>query len=77
MPDRNATEKIEEINSTIVELLRTEIKKMVNLMLYITSAIEIIYEAVARIAAALCNESHASFAGKYSAIIRLLDELFT
>jgi cytoplasmic FMR1 interacting protein len=76
MPDRNATEKIEEINSTIVELLRTEIKKMVNLMLYITSAIEIIYEAVARIAAALCNESHASFAGKYSAIIRLLDELF-
>ena len=48
-------------------------------MLYIKSAIEIIYEAIARIAAALCSESHVacmSFVGKYSAIIRLLDELF-
>lgn len=79
MPDKNSTEKIEEINSTIVELLRTEIKKMIELMLYITSAIELIYEAVARIAAALCSESHAacmSYVGKYSAIIRLLDVLF-
>ena len=76
--EADSSAKIDEIKSTVTELLTQEIAKMKELMTFISSAVELIYGIVTRIA--MSSETTgcpSSFLGKYSSLIKILDVLFT
>ena len=76
--EADSSAKIDEIKSTVTELLTKEIAKMKELMTFISSAVELIYGIVTRIA--MSSETTgcpSSFLGKYSSLIKILDVLFT
>ena len=75
--DLDAAARIEEINTTIIELLYTEMKKIKTLMAYVSSSLDLVCEIMTKIAmASECSGCSASFLGRYSSLLKLLDVLF-